>query len=180
MLLYHFTDTSRLPWIMQAGELRPGANKAGGFPDPEFVWASINALGDLTASVHRGQGYMSGKVRHVRLTFDSAAFIPWSAVPSQFPQWARDHVQRLEAPAIGKSDPATWWCRPSPIALADCLEIATRSYRDNRWQPFDPETEVAQMADDQGMRWLGVEVLGKPFVSARITNSDGRTGYAIR
>ncbi len=33
MHVYHYTDTGRLPWILQSGELRPGRNKIAGYPD---------------------------------------------------------------------------------------------------------------------------------------------------
>ena len=44
MPLFHFTDTVRLPWIVRAGGLRPGRNKVGSYPTPEFIWASINPV----------------------------------------------------------------------------------------------------------------------------------------
>ena len=180
MNLFHFSDTSRLPWIISSGELRPGGNKAGGFPSPEFVWATTNPLGDASASVAGGDPYITGKVRHVRFTFDSALFTPWSEIPDQFPQWTHDHVRRLESYSRGARDPSTWWCSPKPIPLNDCLEIMTRSYRDKHWRRFDPETEVAHMADEHGMKWLGIEVAGRSFVSSKVMAPDGRTGYALR
>jgi hypothetical protein len=36
--------SSVLPWILSDGELRPGANKIGSYPAPEFVWATTNDL----------------------------------------------------------------------------------------------------------------------------------------
>ena len=44
--VYHFTDTAR---FLRDSELRPGRNKIGAFPDPEFLWATSNAIGDCTA-----------------------------------------------------------------------------------------------------------------------------------
>ncbi|RYC29295.1 hypothetical protein D3273_24605 [Lichenibacterium minor] len=180
MNLFHFSDTSRLPWIMSSGELRPGGNKAGGFPSPEFVWATTNLLGDASASVAGGDPYITGKVRHVRFTFDSALFTPWSEIPDHYPQWTPDQVRRLESYTEGASDPKTWWCSPRPIQREDWSTIHSRSYRDNRWQVLSPTSEIARMADEHGMTWLGVEVVGRPFVSAKVTAPDGRTGYAGR
>ncbi len=127
--LYHFSDTSRLPWILHTGELRPGANKAGGFPDPEFVWATVDPLGDMTASVARGDEYMAGKVRHVRFTLAAAAFFPWHEVTARYPQWTPAHVERLRINTKGRSDPKTWWCCPRPIKVKDCLAVDTKSFR---------------------------------------------------
>jgi hypothetical protein len=47
--VYHFTDTARLPWIIQTGELRPDPHRLGGFP-ADFVWATLNAGGDRTSA----------------------------------------------------------------------------------------------------------------------------------
>ena len=36
--VYHFTDSAHLPWILSDGELRPGANKIGGYP---ALWRAV-------------------------------------------------------------------------------------------------------------------------------------------
>jgi len=46
----HLTDNARLPWILRSAELRPGANRIGGYPDPDFVWATINKRGSRKAA----------------------------------------------------------------------------------------------------------------------------------
>jgi hypothetical protein len=48
--LYHFTNTARLLWIVGAKELRPNCNQIGGFPSPDFLWATTRSQGDRTAS----------------------------------------------------------------------------------------------------------------------------------
>jgi hypothetical protein len=54
----HFTDSAHLPWILSDGELRPGANKIGSYPAPEFVWATTNdldrILGEYTGRILKG------------------------------------------------------------------------------------------------------------------------------
>jgi hypothetical protein len=47
--VYHFTDTIRLPWIIETGELRPDSNRIGGFP-ADFLWTTSNDKNDLTSS----------------------------------------------------------------------------------------------------------------------------------
>ncbi len=180
MELFHFTDTSRLPWILSSGELRPGGNKAGGFPSPEFVWATTNMLGDASASVAGGAPYQSGKVRHVRIAIGAEHFMPWADVPKAFPQWTSAQVARLESYGKGASDPKSWWCCPRPIAAEHWLAIHSRSWTDNRWRMLDPATKATPAGDDDGLTWLGVEVVGRPFISAKVTAQDGRTGYALR
>lgn len=174
-VLYHFTDTARLPWIILSGELRPGRNKIGGFPDPDFLWATPDPRGDMTASADRGEYYRSGKVRHVRFTLDVDGFIPWSHVPTQFPQWTPAYVAMLEGAAQGKSSPSTWWCRAAPIPCEGWKEIETRSYQDNRWLPFrEPEIE-AESPD-----WLSVMIGQKRFWSREFDAPHGAAGYQVR
>ena len=41
--LYHFTDTVRLPWIVDADGLRLYRNQIGGLPSPDFLWATTSS-----------------------------------------------------------------------------------------------------------------------------------------
>ena len=36
--VYHFTDSTHLPWILSDGELKPGANRIGGYP---ALWRAV-------------------------------------------------------------------------------------------------------------------------------------------
>jgi hypothetical protein len=53
-LVYHFTDTTRLPWIIDSGELQPGKNRIGGYP-LDFLWATSSLNGDRTSSASSKQ-----------------------------------------------------------------------------------------------------------------------------
>ena len=178
--LYHFTDTGRLPWILSSRALKPGANKIGGFPDPDFLWATTDGKGDLTASADRGEHYRSGKVRHVRFTLPADGFLAWREVPARFPEWTAEFVQRLEGAARGKSNPASWWCRPDPLPETACLAIETRSYSDNRWLPFDPSTEVIPLQDHDRVPWLGVPIGTKLFASCMARGPQGQDAFEVR
>lgn len=140
-VLYHYTDTARLPWIAQADELRPGRNRIGGFPEPDFLWATSDPQGDRTASAHRGDLWRSGALWHVRFLLDPTDFIRWSETRDRLPGWTADHVQRLEA-AKGAS-PASWWYRAGPLSLSACRGVEARSYANNRWQPVSLGRPVA-------------------------------------
>ena len=180
MFLYHFTDTARLPWISRSGELQPGRNRAGGFPDPDFLWATTDARGDGTASADRGEGYRTGKIWHVRFTVDATDFFPWGEVPHRFPQWTIDQVRRLEAGAAGKSTPAAWWCREQPLRLSSCVAVDVRSYANNRWRPVPIGGDVVDMVGEDGGRWLAVETGGMVFASRQQEYPHGLVGYEIR
>jgi hypothetical protein len=82
--VYHFTDTARLPWILRSGELRPGANRVGGYPDPDFLWATVDSRGARSAS-GGGQGYREGLVRLVRFTLRAEDFEPWPGILRRYP-----------------------------------------------------------------------------------------------
>jgi len=166
MILYHHTDTARLPFILKSGELRPGRNKSGGFPDPDFLWATTDDKGDATASADRAGHYRSGKVRHVRFALDSADFIPWADIPARFPAWGV-HVERLEASARLKSTkPSSWWCRAEPLSLRG-VRIETRSYANNRWTLL----EKPDVSDEDAQGWLAVSIAGKTFASRIVRRS---------
>jgi len=177
--VYHFTDTARLPWILRSGRLRPGANRIGDFPDPDFLWATTDPVGDLTSSAERGPYYRSGKTRHVRFTFDVALFFSWSEVFQRYPQWTEQQVERLHRAAEGKSNPVRWWCSADPIPIARCTAIHTRSYADNRWLLFEPGTGVP-MSVAQDNIWLAIQVAGTTFASRMYRSPSGLEGYEVR
>ena len=137
MPLYHFTDTVRLPWIVYRGELRPGRNKLGPYPSPEFVWASTDPRDDGSAAMHRGELYRDGTVHHIRFTLPEDQFIPWRDVPARYPSWTTDHIQRLERSGnTMRTSPGKWWCCVEPLSLKQVVAIDWRSYRSNQWKPF--------------------------------------------
>ena len=173
MNVYHFSDTGRLPWIVSTDELRPGANAVGGYPSPEFIWATSDARGSRTAA-GGAQGYREDKVRLVRFTVDAADFEPWSGIGARYPAWTPEQIARLENSARRKGDdPATWWCRVDPLPLARTVLIETRAYRGPGWQPWI--TSLVVLADRDDM--LGVVLGGEAFLSRKVTIANGRTGY---
>src|SRR5262245_16793805 len=174
MNVYHFSDTARLPWIMSTGELRPDANAVGGYPSPEFVWATSEARGSRTAA-GGARGYREDKVRLVRFTLDVADFEPWSGIGARYPTWTPDQIAQLEASAVAKGDdPATWWCRVDPLPLARVILIETRAYRGPGWQPWTDRTLVVGPEDS-----VGVVVGDVEFLSKKVTTASGSIAYAM-
>jgi hypothetical protein len=171
-VLYHYTDTARLPWIVRSGELRGGKVPAGDFPPQDFLWATSSDTGDKSASAM--QGYRSGLTRLVRFTLHKADFDPWRTIVERFPEWTAKHIELLERAA--ESDPATWWCRVEPLPRSRWLAIATRSYVDKRWRSLDLDVHVESL---KGGKVLGVTVAGKAFYSEQRLRSDGRFGYNL-
>ena len=171
--VHHFTDTARLPWILKSRQLQPGRNKIGGYPDPDFLWASIDPKDDRTASAHRGKHYKAGAVRHVRFTLRRSDFLLWFQIPELFPQWA-PHVARLESTARGHN-PAEWFCREGPLPLSDCVAIHTRSYTRNKWVPLLPEEARVTVFGDI----LATTIKMRMFASRQHVLPGGNVGYEL-
>lgn len=177
MPVYHYTDTGRLPWILKSGELRPGRNKIGGFPDPDFLWASTAENGDKSASAFVKE-YRAGLTRLVRFTLMASDFEVWPNIVKRFPLWTLDQVERLERAAGGKSVPALWRCRVNPLRRDAWAAIHTRSFRDRRWIELATDTRVVDVAQSDGL-WLGVDIGAITYLSKEIVGSHGQTGYSI-
>lgn len=171
MSLYHFTDTARLPFILQSGTLKPGRNKIGGFPDPDFLWATTQAVGDYTAS--GTQAYRSGQTRLVRFTLQRKHFRPWPEITTDYPQWTPTHIERLEHAARELSNPADWFCRAEPLALSEVLEIETRSWRSG-WVPLESR-KVVRIEGMPGA--LAVTAAGRVFISRQVEIQNGTVAY---
>jgi hypothetical protein len=170
-LVYHFTDTARLPWILRSGELRPGSNKIGELPDPDFLWATTDSRGDRTASSSlQSEHYRSGRARMVR-TLRADDFEPWREAVSRFPAWKTAHVEMLER--VAKRLPVTWCCRTEPLPRSRWVAIDTRSYVDKTWRLFDGSV----MDGHDG--YLGVEIAGKQFFSLQKRKPGAATGYSV-
>ena len=159
--IYHYTDTSRLPWIIQSGELRPGSNAIGGFPKPDFLWATSDPQGDRTASANRGEHWRTGRLWHARFVFDSADFVRWTDSRDSLPGWTTDHVRLLEA--TKDAEPAAWWYRTEPISIDECLGLEFRSYTSKSWRNLGV-TRPTEM--ENGSLFIMVDDK-KPFCSAR-------------
>lgn len=170
--VYHFTDTARLPHILFSGELQAGRNRIGGFPDPDFLWATTSSHGDRTASASM-PALRDGRVRLVRFTLDAQDFEPWDTIVSRIPAWTAIHITRLERAAIGKSRPQDWRCRLDPLPADRWVCIETRSYTDKVWRPLP--TPWAVMPFDE--KSYGVQIGAKIYVSASVPGPHGSAGY---
>jgi hypothetical protein len=139
--VYHFTDTIRLPWIIETGELRPSSNRIGGFPqDP--LWATTSDNGDKTSAVF-GKGardvWRKGFSQLIRFTLDSDDFSEWKDVVGRDPDWTSDHVARLvlSAKALGEPDTSKWRARREPLLLNRVLAVHAKSYSGSGWKPIE-------------------------------------------
>ncbi|MCJ2069167.1 hypothetical protein MKK75_10185 [Methylobacterium sp. J-030] len=177
-VIYHYTDTARLPWILQDGVLRPGRNTLGGFPDPDFLWATTMPIPDATAS-SGGQGALAalkdGRTRTVRLTLNASDFQGWPDVTAGYPAWTPSEVKRLEKIAYGGSNPKHWRCRAKALPREAWLAVETRGFRDREWTAIDPHTELLDLGDGALGLWIGELA----YFSGQIPQPNGNMGYTV-
>lgn len=171
-VVYHYTDTARLPFILLDGALKPGRNRIGGFPDPEFLWTTTSDAGDRTASASM-PALREGRTRLVRFTLPAEAFEPWHAIVARIPAWTPDYIARLERAAVGKSRPQDWRCRLDTLPADRWISIETRSYTDKVWRPLP--TPWAVMPFDE--KSYGVQIGAKVYVSTAVPGPFGSAGY---
>ena len=171
-VVYHFTDTGRLPFILLDGELKPGRNKIGGFPDPDFLWGSTSSQGDRTASASM-PALREGRTRLVRFTLPAEAFEPWHTIVSRFPAWTPEQIGRLEQAAVGKSRPQDWRCRTEPLPADQWVSIETRSYTDKAWRLLPPPWTILPFEETS----VGVQIGTKIYVSTAVPGPFGSAGY---
>jgi len=171
-VIYHHTDSSHLPYILQSGELRPGRNALGGFPNPDFLWATTDGRGDPSATTRYGNGmlgYRTGQTLMVRFRLAEEDFEGWPDIIARFPAWTPAEAKRLEACAPREARPQDWRCRAEPLPRSRWLGIDTKSYT-GPWQPFTGGLFQA----GQG---LGVAIDGHAYLSQQIMLADGRIAY---
>jgi hypothetical protein len=188
-VLYHYTDTARLPWIILSNELQAGKNRLRGLPF-DFLWATTSPKVDRSATIS-SQGarkaLRDGWARAVRFTLAAEDFEPWPNILDRLPEWTPEMRERLEAGArrVGQADTSTWRCRVEPLALDRVISMETRGwYGDwvradnseasgrNRWR------NVVIVNDPPGTR--GIDINGKVYLSVRqeIAGMNGATAYA--
>lgn len=179
-IVFHYTDTARLAWILHDGELHPGRCRVGGFPDPDFLWATTSLQGDRTASAGIG-GFREGVVRLARISLSADAFSPWKVAADEHPDWTPDHVSRLEETAIrvgaSKADIAGWFCRTSALPTSAFVSVETRSWSNKNWKPLHLTDDTVIYAKQGEKVAAGVEIDGVKYFAERVEGPDGRRGY---
>lgn len=172
MTVYHFTDTARLPHILLSGALVPGRSTLGGFPDPDFLWATLSPHGDRTSTGY-SRYYREGQTRLVRIGLHDEDFRPWRDAVGDFPQWTDDHISRLEASAAYLSvEPRSWLIRSEPLSADRFVSIDTRSFT-TPWLPLvDPKPFRVQDGA------AALEIAGFVYASMRVDEPGAPTAYA--
>jgi hypothetical protein len=172
--VYHFTCTGRLPWIVASGELRPGRNQLGNYPDPDFLWATTNPRGDRTAAAF--PAYRGGDTALVRLTLPEEDFEPWPEITARYPRWTPAQGARLETGALnrGESNFACWRARAEPLPLSRVISAEAKTYV-GTWQPIELVCLTSTDPRVRVMAWNDVV-----YCSAQYIKPGSPTQYAIK
>jgi len=176
--VYHYSDTVRLPWILDAGELRPTNNPMSGYPTPDFLWATTSDKGSPTATLaNRKELYKAGIMLVVRFTLDTEDFSGWPALAIDHPDWTALHISILNRTGAEMGDdPRTWRCRIGALDKSRWVAIHLRSYSNPRWFELPAETVVRKNKD---IREVEIPDLGN-FASQRFKNAANQTAYLIK
>jgi hypothetical protein len=176
--VYHFTDTVRMPWIIETGELRPSNNFIGNFPKKDFLWATTNELGDRTSSAQAQRaGYREGMLQLVRFTLPGEAFADWREIVAQFPAWKDHHIEALVKSArwMGESE-NNWRARAEPLPISSAIAVHAKPCKGGRWVPIAATSEYCITFHDKPLV-RGFVINGAAVLSA--TRAGGRCPFDV-
>ncbi len=175
--VYHYSDTVRLPWILDAGKLRPTDNPMNGYPNPDFLWASTRENGCPSAAfANRKELYKDGIINVVRFTLAAVDFKEWPDLAIDHPDWTAMHISVLNKSGIEMGDdPRTWRCRIGPLDRSRWIAVHLRSYRNPRWIELPAKTVTRKDGNI-----TKVEIGSNSFASRQFKNAEGITSYQIQ
>jgi hypothetical protein len=177
--VYHFTDTLRLPWIIETGELRPDPHRLGGFPS-DFLWATLNDAGDRTSAAQSGDAkrlYREGMMQIVRIALPEEHFVGWREAISASADWSAEHVAMLERAAVtmGESGIENWRVHLGALPFSTAVAVHAKSYSGGRWLPISANQEYCVAFDEPQRR--GFVINNRCYFATRSATPEGRTRY---
>lgn len=174
--VYHFTDTARLPWILESGELKVDRGAIGKYPT-KFVWATTLGNGDRTcAALNRVSPFKEGLHRLVRFTFRAQDFEPWDNIRNH-PDWTAEVFGKLDQSGRRKGGVTSQWrvrAKPMPIKYAVLIETKTHK---GAWELLQSPWHVIRSEEDPSIR--GIAINGLVYRAAQFENEVGAIGYLV-
>jgi hypothetical protein len=178
--VYHFTDTNRLPWILERGELLVDRGAIGQTPT-KFVWGTTLQNGDRTCAAFTSEALKKmrdGYSRLVRFTFSSQEFEPWTNM-REHPDWSKEWYDRLDnsGKRLGGIT-KQWRVRPTPLPVKNAILIETKSYG-GRWETLIKPWWIVKADDNPDLR--GIVINGVTYLSVQLHDimAPGDVGYAV-
>lgn len=155
-VVYHYTDSLHLPWIVKSSELRPNTNRLIGIGLIKYIWATTNPAGDKTAramiTMHKGyeELFQHGLVQLIRFTLPSAGFVPWCDIKRES-NWTRGQIRKLQQSDRKYFDEhgfAKWRCRREPLPITSALKVEAKLWGEG-WRPIKATRKYcAEISDD--------------------------------
>jgi hypothetical protein len=179
--VYHHTDTLRLPWILDSGELRPGTcsrYRFEGNAGLDMVWATTQQHWAHSATAHHdNERFKDGVVWTVRITLRPEDFLRWPDAVKDDPAWTEDVIKRFNATSKG-DNPRDWHTHNGPLDRSKWMALHVRSYR-GRWieLPFDLPAWTGEHRETK-LPIKTVIIGNRGFGSMRQDFDDGKVGYS--
>jgi hypothetical protein len=177
-VLYHHTDSAHLPWILNDAALKPATGTSVGiYPDPDFLWATTDPLGDPTTTTSFKDGreaYRNGKIAAVRFTLFEDDFMAWPAIRELYPQWTPELCALLER-NVSPSVVAKWRCRVSALPEERWERIEYRTWSRPAWRRLEDRTVSAGLK----LGSLAIRLDGVGYGSTRIAASEQLFHYRV-
>lgn len=178
-VLYHYSTSGALPWIIEGGELRPMDCK---FARP-YLWATTSPDGDRCATGFNDEAYRVGAMVRLRFTMPADGFRPWQDVLREDGQYRT--IELLERFAREKKQRTDgWYVRRDAVSLDDCIYAHCRGYLSHRWSEFGAtDTSEANVFpiivrdEDSAEEFYAVHFGSKVYLS-RQCDDDGPLGWA--
>lgn len=171
-VIYHYTNTVCLPFILETKELKP--HDAYSVVDmPPFVWATTNPLGEPNSSAMDDK-YRNGVSHLVRFVMSTERFQPWNNVIGNLPARSRNAMVEIVA-KIKLTAHRDWWASTRPVPINE-LAIETRSYTDKIWRPL-PSRKVIKVGMPSGQDGARAVKIGPDLFIAWIDAMDGELRF---
>ena len=166
--VYHFSSSMCLPWIIEAGELRPHREHDVGIGITKHLWCTSDPQGDLTASPFRRihsppfgdeRVWRSGRFFLVRFTLSPRDVMTWEEV-KQKSKWTSAQVAELMEDdrkrfgVVGHDD--KWFLRRKPLPLSRVLRTEITSYLTQRWSPIELSPAMVVNTDDPTIKGIRI------------------------
>jgi len=134
-VLYHFTTSAHLPWIIGDGALTlPPTNALERTFGRDYLYATSSPNGDKCSTAWTGytDTYREGISLRVRFAFPGDGWRPWREVLEESGQQYYIKGLPMYAAHCGEN-PDNWFLRWEPLSLDDCYAAHCRAYTSHRW-----------------------------------------------
>jgi hypothetical protein len=149
-VVYHFTTSMPLPWIVSSGGLYPMPGRDVGIGYSKLIWATAKRAGEKTSSAKfmtqvLKRAWQADMFRIIRFTISAKHFDTWPETVRREGWTEREEflLRRDDMWHRFEAGHDLWHCRPTPLSLDDVRNVELRACGD-RWRrlELDPDCVV--------------------------------------